>query len=86
MDKAGISIGQGKAEITLSCETRATNLASASDLRFSDEDLQAAFNGDLAGEYIFRMADLVLNWGGDTIQQQSALTSASPGNLRGSFF
>jgi len=84
MDKAGISLGQGKAEITLSCETRATNLQSASDQRFSDEDLQAAVSGDLAGEYIFRMADLVLNWGGDTIQQSSG--SGGGGGTRGAFY
>lgn len=83
MDKAGISVGQGKAEITLTCESRATNLQTASDLRFSDEDLQAAFSGDLAGEYIFRMADLVLNWGGDTVQQSSGSTG---GSTRGAFY
>ena len=82
MDKAGISVGQGKAEITLTCESRATNLQKASDLRFSDEDLQAAFNGDLAGEYIFRMADLVLNWGGDTIQQSTGSGSGGGGTSR----
>jgi hypothetical protein len=93
MDKASISVGQGKAEITLQCESRATNLANSSDLRFSDEDLQAAVSGDLAGEYIFRMADLVLNWGGDTVTQLSG-SAWSTGNTstgagagtRGSFF
>ena len=35
----------------------------ASDLRFTDEDLQVEFSGDLMGEYIYRMADLKLYWG-----------------------
>lgn len=90
MDTAAISVGKGTAELTLTCESRATNLASASDLRFSDEDLQAAVNGDLAGEYIFRMSDLVLNWGGDTVTQLSG-SAWSAGNLKtggqsGAFF
>ena len=78
MDKAGISIGQGKAEITLSCESRATNLQNSSDRRFSDEDLQAQVNGDLGGEYIFRMADFVVNWGGDTQDQLSGQPWSQP--------
>ncbi len=87
MDSASISLGHGTAEITLSCESRATNLAKASDLRFSDEDKQAANSGDLAGEYIFRMSDLVLNWGGDTIQQQSGSGGGGGGGgRRGAFF
>lgn len=87
MDKAGISVGQGKAQITLTCESRATNLANASDQRFSDEDLQAAVSGDLAAEYIFRMADLVLNWGGDTQSQLSGNSwSTGGGGFTGSKF
>ncbi len=69
MDKAGLSFGAGKAELTLTCESRATNLKGSSDLRFSDEDLQAEHGGDLAGEYIYRMADLVIQWGGDKTTQ-----------------
>ena len=65
MDKVDINLGEGIGALTLTCESRATNLKGASDLRFTDEDLQAAFTGDLAGEYIFRMADLQLKWGGE---------------------
>ena len=76
MDKVDITLGDQTGEMTLTCESRATIGQQASDLRFSDEDLQAAVPGDLAGEYIFRMGDLVLSWGGDTLQQ-SGLTSGS---------
>ncbi len=69
MDKVDINLAENRGEMTLTCESRATNLKDSSDLRFSDEDLQAAFPGDLGGEYIFRMQDLVLQWGGDTLQQ-----------------
>ncbi len=63
MDKVNINLGQGLGALALTCESRATNLKGASDLRFTDEDLQAAFTGDLGGEYIFRMADLQIKWG-----------------------
>ena len=69
MDKVEINLGENKGEMTLTCESRATNLKDASDTRFTDEDLQAAQTGDLGGEYLFRMQDIVLQWGGDTIQQ-----------------
>ncbi len=68
MDKVDINLGKQTGEMTLTCESRATIGQQSSDLRFSDEDLQAAQPADLAGEYIFRMGDLVLQWGGDTIQ------------------
>jgi len=75
MDKADIVLGKQTGELTLTCESRLTIGQQSSDLRFSDEDLQAAQPADLAGEYIFRMGDLILQWGGDT--QQQAL---GPGN------
>lgn len=75
MDKADINLGAGIGALMLSCESRATNLKGASDLRFTDEDLQAAFTGDLGGEYIFRMADLQIKWGGET----SSGTTGTPG-------
>jgi hypothetical protein len=68
MDKVDITLGDQTGEMTLTCESRATVGQQSSDLRFSDEDLQAAVTGDLAGEYIFRMGDLQLTWGGDHIQ------------------
>ena len=75
MDKVDINLAEGIGALTLTCESRATNLKGASDLRFTDEDLQAAFTGDLAGEYIFRMADLQLKWGGEA----STGTTGTPG-------
>lgn len=83
MDKIDISLGKETGSMTLTCESRATIGQQSSDLRFTDEDLQAAVTGDLGGEYIFRMGDLVLSWGGDSIQQ-SGLGSGSAfvsGNL-----
>jgi hypothetical protein len=66
MDKVDIALGEQTAEMTLTCESRATRGFSASNLRFTDEDLQAAFTGDLAGEYIFRMPDLTIKLGDST--------------------
>jgi hypothetical protein len=63
MDKADLVLTDKAGRIVLVCESRATNLMRASDLRFTDEDLQAEFSGDLMGEYIYRMADLKLYWG-----------------------
>jgi len=67
MDHAVISLGQSMGELTLVCESRGTNGRGRSDLRFTDEDKQAANSGDLAGEYVFRMVDLQLKWGGDQV-------------------
>ncbi len=64
MDKVDIVLSQGLAQMTLICESRGTNLLRAPDNRYTDEDKQAEVNGDLAGEYIFRMQDLELSWGG----------------------
>lgn len=69
MDKMDITLGKETGSITLTCESRASIGQQSSDLRFADEDLQAAVTGDLGGEYIFRMGDLILQWGGDTMQQ-----------------
>lgn len=63
MDHAIISLGQNMAELTLVCESRGTNGRGRSDLRFTDEDKQAANTGDLVAEYVYRMVDLVLKWG-----------------------
>lgn len=64
MDKIDISLSQGLGQMTLSVESRGTNLLTASDVRFTDEDKQAEVNGDLMAEYVYRMADLQLKWGG----------------------
>ncbi len=63
MDKADLVLTDAAGKIQLVCESRATNLQRASDLRFTDEDLQVEFSGDLMGEYIYRMLDLKLYWG-----------------------
>lgn len=80
MDKVDINLGKTTGELTLTCESRATIGQQSSDLRFSDEDLQAAVAGDLGGEYIFRMSDLVLTWGGDSIQQSGLGTNSAWGS------
>jgi hypothetical protein len=77
MDKVDITLGNNTAEMTMTCESRATIGQQSSDLRFSDEDLQAAVTGELGGEYIFRMGDLILTWGGDTMGQGNNLGSGA---------
>lgn len=51
----------------MNLESRGTQFLSSSDLRFTDEDLQAKFTGDILGEYIYQMADLTLRWGGFSV-------------------
>jgi hypothetical protein len=63
MDKVDIVFTPGGGLATMQLESRGTNLLTASDLRFTDEELQIEFSGDLLGEYIYRMADLKLRWG-----------------------
>ena len=64
MDKVNITLGDGLASMTLICESRGTNLLRASDFRFTDEDKQREVTGDLGAEYVWRMEDLQLTWGG----------------------
>lgn len=71
MDKIDISLDQARATMTLNCESRATRLQSISDKRFTDEQLQNDYTGDVAGEYIFRMLDIQLRWGGENVNVQS---------------
>lgn len=63
MDKVDISFTKNTGSMLLSLESRGTNFLGSSDWRFTDEDLQAEYPGDLMGEYIYQMADLVLRWG-----------------------
>lgn len=79
MDKPEIVIGKQRADIQLTCESRASILQGDSDLRFTDEQLQADYAGDLAGEYFFRMLDIILRIGGETVQ---ATTGGVGGGLR----
>lgn len=67
MDNVDIVLNEGRADLTLNCESRAIKLQGNSDLRFTDEQLQSDYTGDLAGEYIFRMMDLQLKWGGENL-------------------
>jgi len=64
MDKPGFTFEQGKADLIMTCESKATLLQDRPDVRFTDEQLQSDYTGDLAAEYVFRMQDLVLEWGG----------------------
>lgn len=63
MDKIDIALSDAVGGMVVTCESRGTNLRRASDWRFTDEDKQIEVNGDLLGEYIYRMADLQLYWG-----------------------
>ena len=63
MDKVDAVLDHGLSALSLTCESRGTNLQRAPDNRFTDEDKQAEVSGDLFGEYIYRMADLKLFWG-----------------------
>jgi len=74
MDHVIISLGQHTAELTMICESRGTNGRGRSDIRFTDEDKQITDSGDLIAEYVFRMADLQIKWGGEQVQ-------GSPGRL-----
>jgi len=79
MDKVDISFSQGKAEMTLTCESRATVLQGFSDIRFTDEQLQYDYPGDVAGEYIYRMLDMQLKWGGGQVTAAPTTRWASSG-------
>lgn len=67
MDKVDIVFVKNSGQMTMALESRGTNLLTSSDLRFTDEDKQREVSGDLFGEYIFRMADLILRWGSNTV-------------------
>lgn len=67
MDKIDIVFAKRTATLSLTCESRGTNFLSASDYRFTDEDKQRENPGDVFGEYIYRMADLVLRWGSESV-------------------
>lgn len=85
MDKVDVALQEGSGQISLNLESRGTQFLSASDLRFTDEDLQVAYPGDLIGEYIYRMYDLVLHWGGANTAWAlgGGRDTPSPGNRRG---
>lgn len=63
MDTCDLTLEEGRADIIMTCESRAAILQDASDLRFTDEQLQSDYSGDLGGEYIYRMLDIELPWG-----------------------
>ncbi len=63
MDVADMNLDRGLGQMSIVCESRGTNFQRASDHKFSDEDKQVEFNGDLIAEYAYRMIDLQLFWG-----------------------
>jgi len=71
MDKVDIALGKRTGQMTMNLESRGTNLLRSSDWRFTDEDKQIEVSGDLFAEYIYRMADLQLVWGGKNPTQGS---------------
>lgn len=68
MDKLNVTLNKGIATMQLSCESRAILLTGNSDLRFTDEQKQTDVPGDLAGEYIYRMLDIILKFGDGVVQ------------------
>ena len=87
MDKVDIVMQQNEANFVQYVESRATNLLSASDLRYTDEDLQGAFAGDLGCEYIYRMSDLILRWGSQGVSGSGILIrGGARGKNRGQKF
>lgn len=64
MDKPGFTFDKGKADLIMTCESKATRFQETPDIRFTDEQLQADYTGDLGAEYVFRMPDITLEWGG----------------------
>lgn len=75
MDKVNVTLNQGIATLQLSLESRAILLSGNSDLRFTDEQKQADVPGDLAGEYIYRMLDIVLKFGDQFVNATPAQQS-----------
>ncbi len=63
MDKVDVALNEGMGQMSMTCESRGTNLLRSSDHRFTDEDKQAELAGDLIAEYVHRMIDLQLVWG-----------------------
>lgn len=82
MDKVDISLSQGTGTMALALESRATNLLSSSDLRFTDEDLQAENSGDLLFEYVYSVTDMVLKWGGTVTNYGDGLGGSNGGSNR----
>ncbi len=78
MDNVNIVLSDGRGDLTLNCESRAIKLQGNSDLRFTDEQLQSDYTGDLAGEYIFRMMDIQLKWGDNNVQTPHGLSRWGP--------
>lgn len=67
MDHVEVALTQGLGQMTLYLESRGTNLLTASNKRYTDEDKQREVNGDLFAEYVYRMLDLSIRWGGRDI-------------------
>ena len=84
MDTVTIALDESTAQMTLTCESRGTNLQRASDWRFTDEDKQIEVPGDLLGEYIYRMFDLQLFWGDRSFNSPFSPTGGPRGGGRGS--
>ena len=78
MDECNLSLDHGSATMILSLESRETNLLSSSDLRVTDEDLQAENSGDLLFEYVYAMEDMVLRWGSNNVVYGSGSGKTSP--------
>ena len=78
MDKVDIAFAQNAGDMTLQLESRGTNLLRSADVRFTDEELQVEYSGDEMGEYIYRMGDLQLRWGGQRISSSGGGSPRGP--------
>lgn len=67
MENVDMVLGKERGTMSVTCYDQNAIGQRASDLRFTDEDKQRESSGDLFGEYIYRMADLQLQWGGRVI-------------------
>ena len=83
MDKVDVALSQGLADLSLTCESRAALLQGSSELIFSDEQKQSSHPGDLVAEYLYRMIDMTLSWGGDKIRNQGTSSGGgTPSDVR----
>jgi hypothetical protein len=62
-DHASISLGGERDLVTLVCESELRFLDQANGARFTDEDQQARYSGDVALEYLPQMVDAAIVWG-----------------------
>lgn len=63
MDTMPVELGGDNDAITLKCESEMRFFDQANGARFTDEDQQARYSGDVAFEYLAQMMDANVAWG-----------------------